>query len=250
MNFTIPLFSAASAEIFILGMACVALLADLFIGKRLKNVAYFLVQLALLGALVINVNHLTDATQITFNGLFINDVIARLLKVFISLCAFVAFIYSRYYVAERDIAQAEYYILGLFSVLGMMVLVSAHSLLTIYLGLELMSLPLYAMVALQRDVARTSEAAMKYFVMGAIASGIMLYGMSLLYGVTGHLDLNAIAQVVAEKHQTHVLLFAFSMVFIMVGIGFKLAAAPFHMWAPDVYSGAPKSKLHFSNACQ
>lgn len=246
MNFIIPTFAPASTEIFILIIACVALMTDLFLGKRLQQAAYVIVQMALLVAFMKNAKHLLPAaTEITFNGLYVNDVVGRLLKVFISLSAFFAFFYSRHYVDERQMPRGEYYVLGLFSVLGMMVLVSAHSLLTIYLGLELMSLSLYAMVALQRDAVQASEAAMKYFVMGAIASGMMLYGMSMLYGMTGHLDLAAIHQQIISHHQNSTLLLGFSMMFILVGIGFKLAAVPFHMWAPDVYSGAPTSVTLF-----
>ncbi len=137
--------------------------------------------------------------------------------------------------------SGDYYVLGLFATLGMMVLVSAHSLLTIYLGLELLSLPLYALTAIRRTDGDASEAAMKYFVMGAIASGMLLYGMSLLYGATGHLDLQDIANAIRLTDSVDRGMLSYALVFIVVGIGFKLAAMPFHMWAPDVYAGAPSS---------
>ena len=139
----------------------------------------------------------------------------------------------------------DFYVLGLFSTLGMMVLVSAHSFLTIYLGLELMSLPLYAMTAIRRTNSDASEAAIKYFVMGAIASAMLLYGISLVYGATGKLDLLEVANVIAVNGAQDNSLLAFALVFILAGVGFKLAAVPFHMWAPDVYQGAPSSVTLF-----
>ncbi|MFO3150523.1 NADH-quinone oxidoreductase subunit N, partial [Legionella pneumophila serogroup 1] len=156
-----------------------------------------------------------------------------------------SFVYSQNYLDERQMPTGDYYVLGLFSTLGMMILVSAHSLLSLYLGLELMSLPLYAMTAIRRTDSDASEAAMKYFVMGAIASGMLLYGISLVYGATGKLDLLDVANAVAVNWQQQNTLFAFAMVFILAGVGFKLAAVPFHMWAPDVYQGAPSSVTLF-----
>ena len=152
----------------------------------------------------------------------------------------VVFLYSRDYIKARDINKGEYYVLGLFGMLGMMIMVSAHSLLTIYLGLELLSLSLYALVAFQRDNSVAAEAAMKYFVLGAIASGMLLYGMSMLYGVTHSLDIGTISSYIAgQKDQSMVL--SFGLVFVVVGLAFKLGAVPFHMWLPDVYHGAPTS---------
>ncbi|MFI4963672.1 MAG: NADH-quinone oxidoreductase subunit NuoN, partial [Legionellales bacterium] len=159
-----------------------------------------------------------------------------------------SFIYSRSYIDERKIPASDYYVLGLFATLGMMILVSAHSMLTIYLGLELMSLPVYAMTAIRRTDSDSSEAAMKYFVMGAIASGMLLYGISLVYGATGKLDLLEVANAIAANWQQEHMLITFAMVFILAGVGFKLAAMPFHMWAPDVYQGAPSSVTLFISA--
>jgi NADH-quinone oxidoreductase subunit N len=145
---------------------------------------------------------------------------------------------------DRNLLKGEYFILGLFAVLGMMVMVSAHHLLMIYLGLELLSLSLYAMVAMHRDSQQASEAAMKYFVLGALASGMLLYGISMLYGITGSLDLAEITQVISQKNEHHTIL-VFALVFIVVGLAFKLGAVPFHMWVPDVYQGAPTAVTLF-----
>jgi len=232
-------FTLIMPQLLLLGFGCLALLTDLFASKRFPKGAYTLVQLSLLVAIVWILKHLTLTATVGFDGNVVSDGLAQLLQLFIYISAFAAFLYARHYNAERQIPAGEYYVLGLFSVLGMVILVSAHSLLTVYLGLELMSLPLYAMVALRRDSLVATEAAMKYFVMGAIASGILLYGMSMLYGATGKLALDEIAQAIMAMPPEHSLILSFALVFIVVGVGFKLAAVPFHMWAPDVYTGAP-----------
>lgn len=238
-------FTAALPEMFVLGGACVALLAELFLGQRVKNIAYTLVQVAVLGGLVFTLGQWGSARVVAFSGLYVSDDIAHILKLFITLTTFGAFVYSRHYVRDHNMPRGEYYILGLFSMLGMMVLVSGHSLITIYLGLELLSLPLYAMVAIKRHSRVSSEAAMKYFVMGSVASAMLLYGMSMLYGATGSLELSQIAQAVVQTPKAQQLILIFGLVFIVAGFGFKLAAVPFHMWAPDVYSGAPTSVTLF-----
>jgi len=158
--------------------------------------------------------------------------------------SFLAFLYARQYLVDRGIYRGEFYVLGLFAVLGMLVMVSAHSYLTIYLGLELLSLSLYAMVAFNRDSSLSAEAAMKYFVLGAIASGMLLYGMSMIYGATGTLDIGEIAAFIAANDSDSVVL-KFGVVFLVVGIAFKLGAVPFHMWIPDVYQGAPTAVTLF-----
>lgn len=231
----------AIPEMIVLITACLALLADLFFKDKFKSIAYYIACLGLILAACISVMYLGDFKIIILKGLFISDDIAHLMKVFIYITVLLSFVYSRNYIDERQIPSGDYYVLGLFSTLGMMILVSAHSLLTIYLGLELMSLPLYAMTAIRRTDSDASEAAIKYFVMGAIASGMLLYGMSLVYGATGKLDLLEIASAVALNWQQQHILFTFAMVFVLAGVGFKLAAVPFHMWAPDVYQGAPSS---------
>ena len=228
-------------EIIILTTACIALLSDLFLRHRFKSVAYLCAVSGLIIAGVVNFLFIGQYSTVILHGLFISDDTAQLMKLFICLSVFLCFFYSKEYIKERQMPAGDYYILGLFSTLGMMTLVSAHSLLTVYLGLELLSLPLYAMTAIRRTDSDASEAAMKYFVMGAIASGMILYGISLLYGATGQLDLHEIAKAISThgKHESGLL--AFSLVFILAGVGFKLAAVPFHMWVPDVYQGAPSS---------
>ncbi len=232
-------------EIIILITACLAILSDLFLKHHVKNIAWIIALLGLFVATCISALFLGTDKQVLLGGLFISDDLAQLMKIFIYICVFLSYLYSYDYMEERQMASSEYYILGLFSTLGMMVLVSAHSLLTIYLGLELLSLPLYAMTAIQRSNNDALEASMKYFVMGAIASGMLLYGFSLLYAATGSLDLSDIANRIDTNWQEKGMLLSFSLVFMFAGIGFKLAAAPFHMWAPDVYQGAPTSVTLF-----
>lgn len=241
MSIDLAQMTNAIPEIFVLLLATVAILAELFVANRCKCITYALVQLALFGALLLAACQIGHYRSLAFGGLFVADDVAAILKVFICLSALFAFAYSRQYVEDKKIPSGEFYILGLFSVLGMMVLTSAHSLLTIYLGLELMSLPLYALIALRRESSLASEAAMKYFVMGAAASGIMLYGMSILYGAIGSLDLTVIAARTSEVWHTAPMMLSFAVVFLVVGVCFKLAVVPFHMWAPDVYHGAPSA---------
>lgn len=232
-------------EMIVLTTACVALLADLFLHQRCKSIAFICALSGLVLAGVTSLLFIGQFSSILLHGLFISDDTAHLMKVFICIAVFLCFFYSKQYIDERQMPAADYYVLGLLSTLGMMALVSAHSLLTIYLGLELLSLPLYAMTAIRRSNSDSTEAAMKYFVMGAIASGMLLYGISLLYGATGKLDLLDIANSVHENWQQQSGLLSFSLVFILAGIGFKLAAVPFHMWVPDVYQGAPSSVTLF-----
>jgi NADH-quinone oxidoreductase subunit N len=170
--------------------------------------------------------------------MFVRDGLADLLKLAIYAVGSGVFVYSREYLRARGLDRGEYFVLGLFGVLGMMVMVSAGHFLTLYLGLELLSLSLYAMIAFQRDSATATEAAMKYFVLGALASGMLLYGMSMLYGMTGSLEIGAVRRALTPALAGQVAL-AFGLVFVIVGIAFKLGAVPFHMWIPDVYHGAP-----------
>ncbi|WP_131782601.1 NADH-quinone oxidoreductase subunit NuoN [Legionella gresilensis] len=238
LNFALP-------EIIILITASIALLADLFFRDHYKNITLSISLIGLALAGLCSFMLLGNFKVLILNGLFISDDIAQLMKIFIAISAFICFVYSSAYIEERQMPAGDYYILGLFSTLGMMVLVSAHSLLTIYLGLELLSLPLYAMTAIRRTNSDAAEAALKYFIMGAIASGMLLYGFSLLYGATGKLDLLDIANAIAVNWNQQNMLISFALVFIIVGVGFKLAAVPFHMWAPDVYQGAPTSVTLF-----
>ena len=247
MNFTTPIFSAALPEIFVLAAASLILLIDVFLRDRFRVVTYILVQLTLVGAFLLALNQYQEYPNpiITFSGNYILDKLAVLTKLFILVASFFAFVYARQYIKERHILRGEYYVLGLFAVIGMQVMASAYSFLTIYLGLELLSLSLYAMVALYRDSSTATEAAMKYFVMGALASGLLLYGISILYGVTGSIDLamigSALQHAPADQHGLVIL----ALVFILSGLLFKFGAVPFHMWVPDVYDGAPTSVTLF-----
>ncbi|MGK0673998.1 MAG: NADH-quinone oxidoreductase subunit NuoN [Halothiobacillaceae bacterium] len=225
-------------EILLLVLACAILLIDVFLREGRRDVTYWLSQASLAATFVAVWFGASAEQRLSFEGSVINDAMSDVMKLFILLITSMAFALSRDYLKERNIQKGEYYILGLFGVLGMMIMVSAYSLLLVYLGLELMSLAMYAMVAVHRDDVRASEAAMKYFVLGALASGLLLYGMSMLYGVTGSLDLSAIRQaVMGDTVSDTALLFA--IVFMVAGLVFKLGAAPFHMWLPDVYDGAP-----------
>lgn len=235
----------ALPEMVVLVTAALALLADLFLHHRYKSIAFIISCLGLILAAGVSFLYIGMDKIITLHGLFISDDVAHLMKFFIYLTVLLSFIYSRNYIDERQMPSGDYYVLGLFSTLGMMILVSAYSLLTIFLGLELMSLPLYAMTAIRRTDSDASEAAMKYFVMGSIASAMLLYGISLVYGATGKLNLLEVATAISASGSHQTALLAFSLVFILAGVCFKLAAVPFHMWAPDVYQGAPSSVTLF-----
>lgn len=228
----------ALPEIFLLTMACAILLIDLYASDRWPHLSYWLTQAALLGALVLVVRSYGHGTALAFNNMFVADSFAVLVKLTVCLVMLAVFAYSRQYLRERGMERGEYYVLGLFGAIGMMVMTSASHLLTLYLGLELLSLSQYAMVAFQRDSGQATEAAMKYFVLGALASGMLLYGMSMLYGVTGSLEIATIARVLTELPGDNVVLI-FGLVFLLAGLIFKIGAAPFHMWIPDVYHGAP-----------
>lgn len=238
MEFVIPDIAPAVPEIFVFSMACAILVVDLFLSKRTRFVSYALTQITLVGAALLTLTALGDAPGLTFNNMFVADTLAGVLKLAIYVITFFVFTYSRDYLHARGMYRGEYFVLGLFGVVGMMVLASASHFLTLYLGLELLSLSLYAMVAFQRDSVQATEAAMKYFVLGALASGMLLYGMSMLYGATGSLELGAVKQATAAMAPNDIILI-FGLVFVIVGIGFKLGSVPFHMWVPDVYHGAP-----------
>ena len=228
---------AVLPEIAVAVMACVILIVDLYVSPRSRNVSYVLAQLTLVLAAALTIFG-ASTSGVFFSGMFIADPLSVLLKLAIYLLTLFVFAYSREYLARRDLLRGEYFVLALFGVVGMMVMVSASHFLTLYLGLELLSLSLYAMVAFQRDSATATEAAMKYFVLGAMASGMLLYGMSMLYGVTGSLELAVVGQRVAAIGANDVVLI-FGLVFVVVGVAFKVGLVPFHMWNPDVYHGAP-----------
>ena len=179
-----------------------------------------------------------DEVAYTFNGMFVDDPMSDVLKISVCLSVAVMLAYSRRYIALRGMFRGEFFVLSLFATLGMMVMISANHFLVLYLGLELMSLSLYAMVALPRDSGPSTEAAMKYFVLGALSSGMLLYGMSMIYGATGSLEITEVAQRIFDGEAIPTIL-VFGLVFVVAGIGFKLGAVPFHMWVPDVYHGAP-----------
>ncbi len=247
MNFVMPIFTAALPEIFILSMASIILLVDVFLKQRYKIAIYMLTQLTLVGTFLLVTRQYSEYLQpiITFSGHYIVDKLAVLTKLFVLLTSFFAFIYARQYIKERHIQSGEYYSLGLFAVIGMLIMASAYSFLTIYLGLELLSLSLYAMVALQKESIVATEAAMKYFVMGALASGLLLYGISMLYGATGSIGILTIGNVLESglPQQNSVVLLG--LIFILSGLLFKFGAVPFHVWVPDVYTGAPTSVTLF-----
>jgi len=227
-------------EIVLLVLVCLALLIDTFNTEKDKFLLYCFVQSALVvvGFLVFYL--FPEQPLVAFHDHFISDPMSALLKGSICAIVVVVFFYSYDYLKEHDLLKGEYFVLGLFAVLGMFIMVSAYSLLSVYLGLELLSLSLYAMVALHRNSSTASEAAIKYFVLGALASGMLLYGISLLYGVSGTLELAALADHIAVQTQSgNDLLLVFGLVFVVTGIAFKLGAVPFHMWVPDVYEGAP-----------
>jgi NADH-quinone oxidoreductase subunit N len=243
MQYITPL-APAYAEIFLLGMVCVILVADLYLKDDQRVVTWALTQVALAGAFAITYATMTGSPVYTFSGMFVDDLMSDMLKLMTYLGVMVMLVYARPYIAVRGMFRGEFFGLTLFATLGMMVMISANHLLTLYLGLELLSLSLYAMVALQRDSATATEAAMKYFVLGALASGMLLYGMSMLYGATGNLEITRLSETILGL-QVRDFVLVFALVFIVAGLGFKLGAVPFHMWVPDVYHGAPTAVTLF-----
>ncbi|MBK9160754.1 MAG: NADH-quinone oxidoreductase subunit NuoN [Nitrosomonadales bacterium] len=237
MDLTMNLMPAA-AEIFLLVMVSVILIADLMIKQNGRLVTYMLVQVTLLACSLITVGTHQDGVIYAFNNMFVDDLMSDVLKMLTYLSVSMMLVYSRQYLAVRGLFTGEFMVLALFATLGMMVMISANNFLTLYLGLELLSLSLYAMVALQRDSAVATEAAMKYFILGALASGLLLYGMSMIYGATGSLELGVISNAIQYGNANQNLL-VFGVVFVVSGLAFKLGAVPFHMWVPDVYHGAP-----------
>jgi NADH-quinone oxidoreductase subunit N len=228
----------AAAEAFVLTAVCVILVIDVFLTERSRWLTYVLSLLTLAGAAYMTIRYGVQGRVTAFDGMFIADPMGDVLKLFSYGTVAVAFLYSREYLQRRGLFKGEYFILGLVALLGVMVMVSAGSLLTVYLGVELLSLSLYAMVAFDRDSGVAAESAMKYFVLGAISSGTLLYGFSIVYGVTGTLQLDELAVGVREVGPANLGLI-FGLAFIIVGIAFKFGAVPFHMWVPDVYHGAP-----------
>ncbi|HSD40263.1 MAG TPA: NADH-quinone oxidoreductase subunit N, partial [Burkholderiales bacterium] len=243
----LPIVLPAYGEILLMFMASAILIADLFLPERLRSLTYWL-SLATLAACFVVTVEVVRATggqaAYTFGGMFVADLMANVLKLLTYAAVAVSLVYSRRYLAERGMLRGEFFVLALFATLGMAVMISANNMLAMYLGLELMSLCLYSMVALNRDSAASTEAAMKYFVLGALASGLLLYGMSMLYGATGTLDLTQMAQIIATR-QANAVVLVFGLVFVVAGLSFKLGVVPFHMWIPDVYHGAPNAMTLF-----
>ncbi|MCG8379668.1 MAG: NADH-quinone oxidoreductase subunit NuoN [Proteobacteria bacterium] len=234
----------AIPEITLLALACLVLVVDAYSKDPLHLLSYWVTQASLLITLGLVLYYFPEDAGIAFHGSFISDAMSATLKAFICGISFIVFLYSHEYLKEHQCLKGEYFVLGLFAVLGMMIMASAYSLLSVYLGLELLSLSLYAMVAMQRTSSSASEAAMKYFVLGALASGMLLYGISMIYGFTGSLQLITIADVINVDSANRMYL-VYGMIFLIIGIAFKLGAAPFHMWVPDVYQGAPTSVTLF-----
>ena len=236
---------AIQPELVLLGATCAILLIDLFIKPSQRDITHWLsiATLALTSYLVWRGAPELSSGVTAFNGMLLHDGISVVLKQFILLTSGLSLFYARNYMRERSLLVGELYLLVLFATLGMMLLVSAGSLITVYLGLELLALSSYALVAMNRDSASSAEAAIKYFVLGALASGLLLYGMSMIYGATGSLDLATITGKFGQVEHPGWL--AFGLVFLVCGIAFKMGAAPFHMWLPDVYHGAPTAVTVF-----
>ncbi len=237
-------FAPALPEVFVLAMVSLILLIDAALGDGKRYITYALSLATVAGAAFLTAQDFSTVPVLALGGLFVDDPLADALKLFLYLAVAVVMVYSRDYLRQRGLYKGEFFVLALFALLGMMVMISASHFLTLYLGLELLSLSLYAMVALQRDSRVATEAAMKYFVLGALASGMLLYGMSMIYGVTGTLALADMAQILSDGTDLRIPL-VFGIVFIVAGLAFKLGAVPFHMWVPDVYHGAPTAMTLF-----
>ena len=227
-------------EVFVLSMAMIVLMTDLFIKPSSRWIIFALSQLTLLGGAYLTSQHFNHETQFAFSNMFVRDGLADLLKMVSYIGTSLIFFYSRSYMKDRDLYRGEYFSLVLFALLGMMIMISSHNMLLVYMGLELLSLCLYSLTALDRDNQKATESAIKYFVLGALASGLLLYGMSMIYGATSSLDLSVIAAALLNHPMDHAIL-VLGLVFMVAGLAFKLGAVPFQMWVPDVYEGSPSS---------
>jgi len=232
-------YPAILPEAILLASACLVLIADLFLGAKHRGLSYGLTLAALAAvALAATAPLVSGTVQYAFGGMVLTDPMSAVLKIFAVLATAFTLVYARSYAGSREMWRGEFFALALFTLLGVMAMISANNLLVIYLGLELQALSLYGLVALRRDDRKATEAAMKYFVLGALASGFLLYGMSMLYGATGTLDINELAHRINGGQTIHSVLIL-GTIFIVAGIAFKMGAVPFHMWVPDVYQGAP-----------
>jgi NADH-quinone oxidoreductase subunit N len=237
VTMTLASLQPALPEIYLTAAICVLLMVDVFFGdKRRGFTPTFTLVLLAGGAAVTAFYANVDTRIVLFGESYVADPLAVLLKLFGFITIALALLYSRDYLERRGIGRGEYYVLSLTALLGIFVLCSANSLLTVYIGIELMSLSLYAMVAFDRENGTAAESAMKYFVLGAIASGMLLYGMSLIYGMSGTLKLDTLASMASGEPSLGIVL---GLVFVVIGVAFKFGAVPFHMWVPDVYHGAP-----------
>lgn len=245
---------AVLPELVLLLATCILLVASVYVRENVKSVpgveqdifhtprgvgfVYFFSLILLAYLFIAFIGRLNEVSLVAMNGLFQSDSLSNLLKACSCAAVFVSLIYSKQYLTDRALFRPDFIVLVLLALLGQFVLISGANLLTLYLGLELMALPMYALVAMRHTSEKSVEAGIKYFILGALASGFLLYGMSMLYGVTGSLDLIEIFKTVADPRINH-LVMAFGLVFIVAGLAFKLGVVPFHMWVPDVYQGAP-----------
>lgn len=241
-------FEIARPEIFLLAALCVVLLLDLFLGKESRVITYLAAQASLMTTILLVYSSFFNRADKTvgLEGMYVVDEMAGILKIAILLVSILAFACARKYLRDQDMWRGEFFVLGMTAILGMLIMVSGYHLLVLYLGLELLSLSLYALVAMRRDDAQATEAAMKYFVLGAVASGFLLYGMSMLYGVSGSLEINNLREYFSS--QTDIVSnvpLLFALTFIVAGLAFKLGLVPFHMWLPDVYQGTPTAVTLF-----
>ena len=232
-------WSVIAPELVLLTMACVVALVDLFVTDSRRRVTFWLTQASLLVVALLHLRAL-DGGQSAYGmqAMFVSDPLGHLLALFATLAVMITVAYAQPYIGSREMQKGEFYTLSMFVLLGVSVMVAANNFLVVYLGLELMSLSLYALTALRRDHANATEAAMKYFVLGALASGFLLYGLSMMYGATGSLDIPRVFEVIGKGNANPAVL-TFGLVFVVAGLAFKFGAAPFHMWVPDVYHGAP-----------
>ena len=233
-------------ELWVLTMTCVILFVDMYIKEERRAIVHLLGMVTLVFAAIITlrIDYSESATALAFNGTFIRDQMGDMLKLFSYFVLAMVFIYAKFCLRQFRMFRSDFYTLSLEALLGIMLLISANNLIMVYLGLELLALSMYALVAYDRDSRRGSEAAMKYFVLGSMASGMLLYGMSMIYGATGTLDLYQIAEAIQSIGSDDIMLI-FGLVFLVVGLAFKFGAVPFHMWIPDVYHGAPVSTTLF-----
>ena len=234
----------AAPEIFLLVMTLLVMIVDLFSSPEKREGRLFFLSIFTLIVVALSLYSPLGAPRYGFNGMFVVDGMAVILKAAIVVAVAMVIIYSRAYLVARKLFSGEFILLVLFATLGMMVMVSANHFVSLYLGLELFALSTYAMVALNRDSAVATEAAMKYFILGALASGLLLYGLSMIYGATGSLDVARVAKIIAASHANDPLI-TFGLVFVVAGLAFKLGVVPFHMWVPDVYQGAPTAMTLF-----